>query len=128
MQAHGAEAVHALCLIAITQRAGRVVIIGAVPEGQNKHSPFAISAIATVAIFAVTEQLLVRICEERYGRTPQRPGREVVRVALRGAYGGMRGTGGVKLKVLWLGKTNDQGRLSRAKRQPSAHDDANASP
>jgi hypothetical protein len=52
---------HAPCLIAITQRADRIAIAGAVPEGQSRHSPFAISAIAAVAIFAVTDQLLVRI-------------------------------------------------------------------
>src|SRR5208337_5662324 len=67
-QAQGAEGVHALCLIAITQRAGRVAMVGAVPEDQSRHSPFAISAIAAVAIFAVTDQLLVRLCEEMCGR------------------------------------------------------------
>jgi hypothetical protein len=60
--------VHALCLIVITQRAGRIAMVGAVPEGQNRHSPFAISAIAAVAIFAVTDQPLVSMCEEMCGR------------------------------------------------------------
>jgi len=66
-QAQGAEGVHAPCLIAITQRAGRVATVGAVPQDQSRHSPFAISAIAALAIFAVTDQLLVRIYEEMYG-------------------------------------------------------------
>jgi hypothetical protein len=38
---------------------------------------------------------------------PKRPGRELVRVTLRGAYEGLRGIGDVKLRVSWPGKTND---------------------
>jgi hypothetical protein len=100
-QAHGAEAVHALCLIAITQRAGRVAMVGAVPQGQSRHSPFGISAIAAVAIFAVTDQLLVSMCEEKcVDGACDCHGRELVRVAMHSAYGGMRGTEGVELRVL----------------------------
>ena len=41
-QAHGVETVQALCLIDITQRAGRAARVGAVLDGQSRHSPFAI--------------------------------------------------------------------------------------
>src|SRR5208337_3122995 len=89
-QAQGAEGVHALCLIAITQRAGRVPMVGAVPEGQSRHSPFAISAIAAVAIFAVTDQLLVRICEEMCGRESRSSWPRTGQSGGPGAYAGMR--------------------------------------
>ena len=73
--------------------------LGAVPDGQNRHSPFAINAIAAVAIFAVTDRPLSGFVRRCGHACRDRPGRELVRVALRGAYGGMRGTGDVKLTV-----------------------------
>jgi len=80
--------VHTLCRIAITHRAERGKIVGAVPDGQNRHSPFAASAIAAVAIFAVTDRLLVRICEEMYDGAPRRSWPGLGQSALRGAYRG----------------------------------------
>jgi len=88
MHAHGADAAQTLCRIVITQRDGRVAMVGAVPEGQSRHSPFAISAIAAVAIFAVTDRLLVRICEEMYDGAPRRSWPGFGQSALRGAYRG----------------------------------------
>jgi hypothetical protein len=63
--------VQALWLIAITQRACPVEIVGAILEGQSRQSPFAISATVTVAIFALIDHVLVSICEEMCGRGRQ---------------------------------------------------------
>ena len=54
------------CLIAITRRAVRVAMAGAVLEARTGRAR-STSAIAVVAIFAVTDQLLLGICEEMRG-------------------------------------------------------------
>ena len=75
--------------------------IGRSARRPDRHSPFAISAIAAVAVFAVTDQLLVRICEEMCGRVTRSSWPRSGQGARRGAYGGMRGTGGASEVVIY---------------------------